>query len=292
MPEGGLHERDLPGQDKILPLAAERLVLVHRNEHVQIAVGAAVGPGFAFIAEAEAVPVSTPAGIRTESSRVSCTCPLPRHLGQGLEMVYPSRGRSDREPRTGKSPANSGPGRSPRTGGRFRGTSPARRPSVAFPAGDHPGDVQGDFRTPRRLREGDVQIVAQIRARRGARPAAACTAAHAESKHIPKDIAEMSEDIFGGPKASEVAVVSDTGVTELIVPRPALRIAQHFIGFGGLFETLFGFRVVGVVVGVVLQCHLAVSPLDFVFRRIAGYTENFIIIALGHSGSNLSRQKG
>ena len=102
----------------------------------------------------------------------------------------------------------------------------------------------------------------------------------------------MSEDIFGGPKASEVAVVSDTGVTELIVPRPALRIAQHFIGFGGLFETLFGFRVVGVVVGVVLQCHLAVSPLDFVFRRIAGYTENFIIIALGHSGSNLSRQKG
>ena len=63
-------------------------------------------------------------------------------------------------------------------------------------------------------------------------------------------------------------------------------------GFGGLFETLFGFRVVGVVVGVVLQCHLAVSPLDFVFRRIAGYTENFIIIALGHSGSNLSRQKG
>ena len=102
--------------------------------------------------------------------------------------------------------------------------------AVAFPAGDHPGDVQGDFRTPRRLREGDVQIVAQIRARRGARPAAACTAAHAESKHIPKDIAEMSEDIFGGPKASEVAVVSDTGVTELIVPRPALRIAQHFIG--------------------------------------------------------------
>ena len=164
--------------------------------------------------------------------------------------------------------------------------------AVAFPAGDHPGDVQSDFRTPRRLREGDVQIVAQIRARRGARPAAACTAAHAESKHIPKDITEMSEDIFGGPKASEVAVVSDTGVTELIVPRPALRIAQHFIGFGGLFETLFGFRVVGVVVGVVLQCHLAVSPLDFVFRRIAGYTENFIIIALGHSGSNLSRQKG
>lgn len=85
--------------------------------------------------------------------------------------------------------------------------------AVAFPAGDHPGDVQGDFRTPRRLREGDVQIVAQIRARRGARPAAACTAAHAESKHIPKDIAEMSEDIFGGPKASEVAVVSDTSVT-------------------------------------------------------------------------------
>lgn len=70
----------------------------------------------------------------------------------------------------------------------------------------------------------------------------------------------MSEDIFGGPKASEVAVVSDTGVTELIVPHPALRIAQHFIGFGGLFETLFGFRVVGVVVGVVLQCHLGGKP--------------------------------
>ena len=293
MPKGGLHERDLPGQDKILPLAAERLVLVHRNEHVQIAVGAAVGPGFAFIAEAEAGP-----GVHTGGDtdrKLAGFLYLPfapafgARLGDGVSLTVTGRTGNHELEKALRIPDLAG---AAALAAGFAGRPRRGARAVAFPAGGHPGDVQGDFRTPRRLREGDVQIVAQIRARRGARPAAACTAAHAESKHIPKDIAEMSEDIFGGPKASEVAVVSDTGVTELIVPRPALRIAQHFIGFGGLFETLFGFRVVGVVVGVVLQCHLAVSPLDFVFRRIAGYTENFIIIALGHSGSNLSRQKG
>jgi hypothetical protein len=68
----------------------------------------------------------------------------------------------------------------------------------------------------------------------------------------------------------------------LIVSRPLLRIAQNLVGFLGFLEVLFGFRVVGIAVGVVLHRQAAIGLLQLVVGGIAIDAQNFVIVSLRH----------
>jgi hypothetical protein len=118
--------------------------------------------------------------------------------------------------------------------------------------------------------EGDFEVVAEVFALAGAGSAAAAPAAAAEqvakAEEVSENVAEVAKGfrIEAGRSAGGAA---DALVAVAVVGRALLRIGEYTVGFGGLFELLFGSLVVGVPVGVILQGELAVGGLQ---RRFVG----------------------
>ena len=71
-------------------------------------------------------------------------------------------------------------------------------------------------------------------------------------------------------------------MTVLVILCPTLRVFEHFVGFGGLFEILFGLLVPRILVGMEFYRQLTIRLLDFVFRGASFNTEDFLIITLCH----------
>ena len=81
-------------------------------------------------------------------------------------------------------------------------------------------------------------------------------------------------------------------MAELVVNPSLLRILEDFVGFGSLFEPLFGFLVVGVPVGVKL---LGLMPVGFLDFRLTGPPvdlQDLVVIALGAHELFRSRSEG
>lgn len=102
-----------------------------------------------------------------------------------------------------------------------------------------------------------------------------------------EDIVEHAEDILkahvgeivhGGPAESLMAV--------LVVALSFFGIGENFIGFGALFELCFGFLVVGVFIGMVLECLAAIGALDIVGGTVAVDAEYLVIVTFGGCGHN------
>lgn len=67
---------------------------------------------------------------------------------------------------------------------------------------------------------------------------------------------------------------------ELIVLSSFLRIRENFIGLGKLLELLFSLFVAGILIRMMLHCHLPESLLDLRICRIAMNAEHFVVITL------------
>ena len=80
------------------------------------------------------------------------------------------------------------------------------------------------------------------------------------AKHLTKG----GENIFG--RTELAAATFDAGETVTIVPSPFVTVAEHFIGFGGLFEALAGFFIAGVTVGMEFDRQFTVGLRDLTFR--------------------------
>src|SRR5690606_4109600 len=107
-------------------------------------------------------------------------------------------------------------------------------------------------------------------------------AAKETAKHvITKDIAEVLEDVFHAHAASETTASGSAhpGMTEPVVLRALVRIAQYIVGFGSLLKLLFCFLVARITVWMVLQSDLAISFLDLILRSTLCHSQHFVIIS-------------
>jgi hypothetical protein len=99
------------------------------------------------------------------------------------------------------------------------------------------------------------------------------------TEHITKDVGEA------GTTATKAAagLTVYAGMTKLVVGGALTGVRQDFVGFAGLFEFFLGILVIRVTVRVVFHGELSVCPLYFLFVRVPGNPEHFVIIALGHA---------
>src|SRR5439155_9820041 len=74
------------------------------------------------------------------------------------------------------------------------------------------------------------------------------------------------------------------GVPEHVVGPPLLGVRQHLVRLAALLEALFGLRVVGVAVGVVLQGELPEGTLQLLRAGVSAYTEHLVVVALDGQG--------
>src|SRR5258705_4157820 len=82
------------------------------------------------------------------------------------------------------------------------------------------------------------------------------------------------------PPAPATTGATDTLMTEPVVSRAFVGIAEHFVGFGADLELFFGRLVAVVAVGVALHRELAVGLLDVRFARIPLHAEADVEILL------------
>ena len=115
------------------------------------------------------------------------------------------------------------------------------------------------FLTEDRLLEIDGEIVAQIiallRTTSSLTPPGLCTSETAEERL--EQIGETAHVTHVGRSGG----TAESCFSELVVPGPALRIAEHFIGPADLLEAILRTRFL-VDVGVVLTGHAAIGPLQ------------------------------
>ena len=111
--------------------------------------------------------------------------------------------------------------------------------------------------------------------------AGSCTTS-TTTKGAAEDIVEHAEDIVETHVGKIMHTrAAETFMTELVIPLTFFGIAKHLIGFGAIFELLLGFLVVGILIGVVLQCQPAVCSLNIIRTRAAFDVEHLVIIMFG-----------
>lgn len=150
------------------------------------------------------------------------------------------------------------------------------------------GQLEGFGRAEGGFLEGDLQVVAQVRALcrllTGAIRAAASAAEAAGAgpeEHV-EDVADA--EALGAESALRA------GVAELVVHLALLGSREHLVGLVDLLEPLLGLVVARVDVGVVLGRELAVCGPDLLHGGSAVDVEDFVIISFfGHGFVSVNR---
>jgi hypothetical protein len=106
--------------------------------------------------------------------------------------------------------------------------------------------------------------------------------AHAEQ--VAENLAEILEAHTCSVEAA--ASAANPGMAEAIIERALLAIAEHGIGFAGLFELFFSIGVVRIAIRVKLQGKLPVGALDLLFVRPAFDSQDFVVVAFYVAGQN------
>ena len=106
-----------------------------------------------------------------------------------------------------------------------------------------------------------------------------------ESEHLIEDVASVWEAV--GIEAS-AGGGGNALVAEAIKGRALLRIAQNAVSLGSFLEFFFGVVIAGVAVGMMLQSKLPIGSLEHLVVTVPGYTEDFIIVALGYTHRSIS----
>ena len=138
-----------------------------------------------------------------------------------------------------------------------------------------------------------------------ARPVSSSSlAAHPSAEWISSTTENLGEDITSSAEVlkntSKVCApeniflrkaLSKPGLSEAVVLGTLVRVTEHRVGLADLFELLFRVLRALVVVGVMLESKLAVSPFDLVLTRISLNTQNFVVVTAFHVHSHASNKK-
>ena len=155
----------------------------------------------------------------------------------------------------------------------------ARRGAVALAgvAGLVPRNLDVGLDALRRLLELDLEVVAKI----GAALRAGASAAAAKAENV----AEAAEDVLEAGELRRIEALraaADAGVTEAVVARALVAVAEDGVGLGRFLEFLFGASCRPVAIRVELQRELAIRALDFLIGGGAGDLEDLVVVALAH----------
>src|SRR5262245_42689607 len=158
-----------------------------------------------------------------------------------------------------------------------------RARALARLAGLFARNLDGRLGPGERLLEGDLEVVAQIRAplRSTATAASAEDVAEAEQiAEIPEDVLEARERVGIEPARADAA---HARMPEAIVHRSLLGIRDDRIGLGGFLEVFLGFVIARVPIRVVFQRELPVRALDLLVAGVAADAEDLVVVALAHA---------
>src|SRR5271168_5209930 len=75
-------------------------------------------------------------------------------------------------------------------------------------------------------------------------------------------------------------------MSEAVVERSLLRVAQDRVSLSDFLEALFRIRIVRVAIGMVLHGELAISALQLHFAHGTAHSKHFVIIAFCVRGQN------
>jgi hypothetical protein len=133
----------------------------------------------------------------------------------------------------------------------------------------------------------ESEIFTKVGAALCARTAAPALAAEhiAKAEQVAEDVVEIVE--HGGVESAIAAgSAGNSCVTEAVVARALLAIGKNRVCFAAFLEPLFGLRIVGIAIGMVLQRELAIGALDFLVVGRPADAQNFVVIAFYVSGQN------
>ena len=98
-------------------------------------------------------------------------------------------------------------------------------------------------------------------------------------EELPEDVVKIGEGVW-------IEALSRSALQSLmavvVIGGAFLRVAQDAVSLCGFLEFLFGFGVVRIAVGVVLERQLTIGALQYILVGAAGDTQNFVVISLAH----------
>jgi hypothetical protein len=123
----------------------------------------------------------------------------------------------------------------------------------------------------RGLRKVEVKTYCNILTtlRAATRTAEAAKSTETAAEELLKDVletAKLAEEILTAKRLSS------------IVPRPFLRIRENLVGFSHFSETMFGFRVARIRIGMCLSGQLPKRLLDLLLGCVALHSKRLVII--------------
>src|ERR1039458_4601233 len=136
-----------------------------------------------------------------------------------------------------------------------------------------------DFLDPaRRFFEFDFKIVAQVVATPGARTRASAAGAGQIAKDVGENFLEALAEVETAESARTLRSLKG-GVTEAVILRAPLGIGKDLVSLVEFLESLLGFFVAGIAIGMKLNGESAVGFLQFDFAGAVIDTEDFVIVA-------------
>ena len=136
------------------------------------------------------------------------------------------------------------------------------------------------LRTESGFFESQFEIVTKVRSTLTPFASTTATAKEiAESEDVAENVAEIGKDV--GVESTETAGAANSGMTEAVIAGALLGVAEDSIGFSSFLELLFGFRVTGIAVRVILHREFAVSGFDLAVGRSSADAENLVVVPFG-----------
>src|SRR5947207_13378343 len=229
-------------------------VLIHRDENVQIARGAAVESRFAFGRDAQSRSVVDARRNLHRDRLLFAQAPgavarrawILDHFSRAAALRTRTRNGEESLRVTNLSASRAAAARH-RLRSRFRAGAVTRR------ACDRARNLQRDVFAEHSFFKREREVVAKIvAARRPRRSFARRSEEIAEPEKIAEDVAEIGELI-----RIESAHSADALMSVAIVARALLLIGQHAVRFRPFLELLLGFRIARIFVAVTLHRELA-----------------------------------
>src|SRR6185312_12399545 len=143
-------------------------------------------------------------------------------------------------------------------------------------AADRSRHADGRGLAVKRLFEGDLEIIAQVRAALAPRRMPAAPAPHHVAEQIVENVRHRRR------KAVVHPALVEGGMAVTVVGRALLGVGEMLVGFVQLLEARLGLLVARMPVGVTLHRRLAEGGLEFGVGRCFGNAEGLVEIALGH----------
>src|SRR5277367_4131216 len=277
-----LRETDRRFDYHVVVLAHEHLVLLDVDDDVEIALRTAAVAGLALAAQFEARSIVDARRNFHGERFVLADSPLSLALGArvGNDHAFAAAlpaGRRDRK----KSLLRAHLAAAAAIGAlACAAGAAARARAVAGLALGEALELYDSLDSARRFFEFDFQIVAQVVAAPRARARTSAAGAEEIAEDVGENFLEALAEVEA-PESARTALRSLEGrVTEAIVLRATLGIGQNLVGLVEFLESLLGFLVAGIAIGMTLNGERAVRLLQLYLAGATVDAENFVVISL------------